>query len=146
MASQTPPGWARDFSPTAKNSTATRILVVDDEPLVRWSVSETLGSLGWEVLEAGDGQSAIRAVSDRLRHVDIVFLDLWLPDSNDLRVLAAMRRLSPKTPIILMTAHGTPETVTGASKLGAFAVINKPFELDELAPLVHSALRPPQPV
>ena len=85
MASQTPPGWARDFSPTAKNSTATRILVVDDEPLVRWSVSETLGSLGWEVLEAGDGQSAIRAVSDRLRHVDVVFLDLWLPDSNDTR-------------------------------------------------------------
>ena len=57
-ASQMPPVWARDFSRPAKKSTATRVLVVDDEPLVRWSVSETLTEHGCDVVEAADGRAA----------------------------------------------------------------------------------------
>src|SRR5262245_56801574 len=97
----------------AKNSPASRVLVVDDEALVRWSVAETLGALDYEIEEAGDGQSAIRAVSPD-GAVDIVLLDLRLPDCHDLRVLAAIRHVSPETRIILMTAFGSAELVQEA--------------------------------
>ena len=62
-------------------------------------------------------------------------------DTDDLRVLEAMHRSSPKLPIIVMTAYGSPETTADALRLGAVAVIDKPFEIDDLAPLVRKALQ-----
>lgn len=116
-----------------------RVLVVDDEALVRWSVAETLAAQGYDVAEAGDAASAIRTFSEPVA-ADVVLLDLRLPDSDDLRVLSMMRRLSPATPVILMTAYGSPEILAEARRLGAFSVVNKPFEMHELAPLVERAL------
>lgn len=116
-----------------------RVLVVDDEALVRWSVAETLAAQGYDVTEAGDAASAIRTFSAPVV-TDVVLLDLRLPDSDDLRVLSMMRRLSPATPVILMTAYGSPEILAEARRLGAFSVVIKPFEMYELAPLVERAL------
>ena len=96
------PLHAKEFAPR-------RILVVDDEPLVRWSVAEVLGDHGYQVAEAHDAMSAIHAFCETPDPADIVLLDLRLPDSDDLRVLSAMRQWSPATPIILMTAYGSPE-------------------------------------
>lgn len=124
----------------AKKSARARILVVDDEPLIRWSMAETLGERGYEVSEAEDAASAIRLVSDRPHQVDVIFLDLWLPDCDDLRALSAIRRLLPSTPIIVITAHGSSELFAEARRLGAFAVVDKPFEMAALAPLVERAL------
>jgi two-component system response regulator AtoC len=124
---------------TAKNSARSRVLVVDDEALIRWSVAETLGALDYEIEEAGDGESAIRAVSPASA-VDIVLLDLRLPDCDDLRILAAIRRISPGTRIILMTAFGSAELVQEARRLGVFAIMDKPFELEQLSALVAGAL------
>ena len=129
---------ARNFPPLTKKSPV-RVLVVDDEPLVRWSVSETLTDEGYEVAEAGDGASAIQALSVAA-HADVVLLDLRLPDCDDLRVLSAVRRLVPGTPVIVMTAFGSPESLREARQLGAFAVLDKPFEMDALVPLVQHAL------
>jgi DNA-binding NtrC family response regulator len=129
---------AGNFPPLTKKSPA-RVLVVDDEPLVRWSVSETLTDEGYEVAEAGDGASAIQALSTAA-HADVVLLDLRLPDCDDLRVLSAVRRLVPGTPVIVMTAYGSPESLREARRLGAFAVLEKPFEMDALVPLVEHAL------
>jgi DNA-binding NtrC family response regulator len=128
----------RNSPPWTKKS-PTRVLVVDDEPLVRWFVSETLTEQGYEVAEAVDGASAIQALS-AAAHADVVLLDLRLPDCNDLRVLSAIRRLVPTTPVIVMTAFGTPESLSEARGLGAFAVLDKPFEMDALVPLVDHAL------
>ena len=144
-ANQMPPARASDFSQQAKKSAATRVLVVDDEPLVRWSVSETLSAHGYEVLEAGNARSALNAVADPSRPIDVVFLDLKLPDCGDLQLLASMRRVSPMTPLILMTAHATPEIAADALRLGAIAVVEKPFEIDDLAPLVWSAIQRRRP-
>ena len=116
-----------------------RVLVVDDEALLRWSVAETLGDQGWQVTEAANAQSAMVAFPDIAAASGLVFLDLRLPDSDDLHVLAAMRRLSPDTPVILMTAHGTPDLAEAARALGAFAVIDKPFDMGELGPLAERA-------
>lgn len=129
---------AEDFAETAKKAAPPRVLVVDDERLVRWSVAETLGDQGYEVREAGDAATALREFDSG--GADVVLLDVYLPDSDDLGVLAAMRRLSPETPIIVMTAHGSPALVERARALGAFTVLDKPFELNNLGRLVECAL------
>ena len=106
---------------------------------MRWSVAETLAEEGWQVMEAADAVSAFDAFPEIARANGVVLLDLWLADSNDLHVLAAMHRQSPGTPVILMTAHGTPDLADEARALGAFAVIDKPFDLNDLIPLVNAA-------
>jgi DNA-binding NtrC family response regulator len=132
---------AGNFPRGAEKCQSSPVLVVDDEALMRWSVTETLAEQGWHVTEAVDGVSAMDAFPEIADAQGVVFLDLWLPDSNDLHVLAAMHGQSPGTPVILMTAHGTPDLVDEARALGAFAVIDKPFDLNALIPLVNAAAR-----
>jgi DNA-binding NtrC family response regulator len=129
----------RDFPRTdVKNSARLRILVVDDEPLIRWSVSETLAAHGHVVVDSGDAIGARRAIDgDTL--FDVVLLDYRLPDSDDLALLAWIRDASPSAQIILMTAFGNPEMVRGALDLGAYKVIDKPFEMQAIADLVAEA-------
>lgn len=122
-----------------KKSSAPRVLIVDDEPLIRWSLVETLLESGHEVLVAGDARAAIEAVKDAPFPVDVVLLDYRLPDSSDLGLLASLRRLSPGSQVILMTAYGTPEVVQSALELGAFSVVHKPLEMHDLAGLVARA-------
>jgi DNA-binding NtrC family response regulator len=114
------------------------VLVVDDEPLVRWSVSETLGDSGYAVTQAGDALQAFEAV--KARGADVVLLDVQLPDSSDLGVVSVMRRLAPATKIILMTSFGSDALNTEARSRGAFTVLDKPFDMSVLPPLVASAL------
>ena len=128
------------FPGSGKKSAPLQVLIVDDEALIRWAVAETLGAQGYNVTEAGDGSSALREFSNSLGETDVVLLDVRLPDSDDLRVLSAMRRLSPSTPVILMTAYGTPELMNEALRLGAFSLVNKPFAMSDLAPLIERAL------
>ena len=116
------------------------VLVVDDEPLVRWSVSETLSDSGYQVTQAGDALSALEAMNGKGGAADLVLLDLRLPDSSDLGVLSMMRRLSPQTPIILMTAYGSEALSAEARIRGAYAVINKPFDMNTLPELVRKAM------
>jgi DNA-binding NtrC family response regulator len=111
------------------------VLVVDDEPLIRWSIREVLRESGHEVAEASDGASAVQQLSDGERF-DVVVLDYRLPDSNDLRLLETIRKLTPGSAVIMMTAFGTPETVAGALALGASRVLPKPFDVHDLASLV----------
>ena len=123
----------------AKNSPPLRVLVVDDEALIRWCLVETLTDAGHEAVEATDAKSAVRALSEAAIPFDVVLLDFRLPDSNDLTLLSRVRHLSPSTQIILMTAYGTPEVVKGAMDLGAFRVVGKPFEIAEVPGLVSQA-------
>ena len=114
-----------------------RVLVVDDEPLIRWSIAETLGAAGHQVTEAQDAASALRALADA-PDTALVLLDFRLPDSNDLGLLAEIRRIAPATPVIMMTAFGTPDVTAAALKLGASKVLNKPFNMHDLEDLVRS--------
>ncbi len=113
-----------------------RVLVVDDEPLIRWSVTETLAALGLYVEQADRAASALQAITTTALPFDVIVLDLRLPDMNDLSLLATIRQLLPETLVILMTAFGTPEIVAGARALGVRGVLYKPFELTELSRLV----------
>jgi len=115
------------------------VLVVDDEPLVRWSVAETLEESGYRVTQAGDALSALEALNGKGGAADLVLLDLRLPDSSDLGILSMMRRLSPTTPVILMTAYGSDALRREAQMRGAYDVIDKPFDMATLPPLVQKA-------
>jgi DNA-binding response OmpR family regulator len=115
---------------------APRVLVVDDERLVRWAIAETLGDLGYVVIEAADARTALEVFGD---DVDLVLLDLHLPDCSDLSVLTRMRRTAPSTPVILMTAFATPAAISEASAYGT-PVVAKPFDLADLAARVQRTL------
>lgn len=116
-----------------------RVLVVEDEPLIRWSIAETLARQGHTVLEAADAESAIRTLGDIPEPADVVLLDYRLPDSNDLALLATIRRLAPSSAVVMMTAYGTPDLARGALELGAYGVVDKPFDMHDLEPMLLDA-------
>ncbi|HEX8028531.1 MAG TPA: response regulator [Vicinamibacterales bacterium] len=124
------PATRADFSPAVARFPR-HVLVVDDEPLIRWSVAESLSDLGYDVEQAADATSALRKVTTTALEFDVVVLDLRLPDMADLSLLATLRQLLPASSLVLMTAFGTPEVMDQARELGA-AVLLKPFELDDL--------------
>jgi DNA-binding NtrC family response regulator len=115
------------------------VLVVDDEALIRWSLTEMLGERGYAVTEAGDARTALAAIENAEEPFDVVLLDYRLPDSADLRLLEKVRRLAPTSQVIMITAHNSPELAQGAAALGAYSVISKPFEVESLAALVNQA-------
>ena len=123
----------------AKKSPVHRILVVDDEPLIRWWLSESLGGYGYEVCVAEDGCAARRALAAGGMPFDVVLLDFRLPDSNDLALLSRLRTLAPRARFILMTAYGSPEVQQEALDLGAYRVVDKPFKVDEVTTIVSEA-------
>ena len=122
-----------------KNSPTLRVLVVEDESLIRWAVAETLAHAGHTVLEAVDGATAMRALTETSDPVDVVLLDYRLPDSNDLALLSNIRRLTPESSVVLMTAYGTPEVTRGALELGVYRVLSKPIDMHDIEPLVLQA-------
>jgi DNA-binding NtrC family response regulator len=114
-----------------------RILVVDDEPLVRWSLRERLSAEGHDVVEAATAAEGIDKARD---DIDLIFLDFKLPDGDGLSVLRKVKERTPDLPVILMTAFSTIENAVEAMKLGAFHYVNKPFNLDEVLLLAEKAL------
>ncbi len=111
-----------------------RILVVDDERLIRWTLRERLEGAGYAVLEAETGTEALAACEEG---VDLVLLDFKLPDVDGLEVLRRVRERHPDTLVILITALATVENAVEAMKRGAWHYLNKPIDLDEL--LLHVA-------
>lgn len=127
------------MSPTIeKKSASPSVLVVDDEPLIRWSLVESLTDAGYDVSEGADGAEAVAQASDG-RRFDAIVLDYRLPDSNDLHLLEKIRTLQPQAAVVMMTAFGTPEVAAGALKLGAYRVVAKPFDVHDMVDLVTQA-------
>ena len=107
-----------------------RILVVDDEKLIRWSLMKNLTDAGYEVLEAADGQQALELLDQE--GADRMLLDVRMPKKDGLEVLAHMVEHSSEIPIILMTAFGTIDSAVEAMQAGAFDYVTKPFKRDAL--------------
>ncbi|MEK6641599.1 MAG: response regulator, partial [Nitrospirota bacterium] len=112
-----------------------RILLVDDEPLMRLSMVDALEAVGHDIEAAASGTEGIDAIHQR--PFDLVITDLRLPGADGLAVLAAAKEQSPHTEVVMITAHGSVETAVGAMKLGALDYITKPFQMDELLLIVE---------
>jgi DNA-binding NtrC family response regulator len=121
------------------SDTPLRVLIVDDEMLIRWALSEMLSDHGHSVVQADTGAAALKALRDAPAPMDVVLLDLRLPDSDGLGLLKSIRQQSPGSAVVMMTAHGSPETATGARALGAYEVMAKPFDLHQVEPVLVKA-------
>jgi DNA-binding NtrC family response regulator len=113
------------------------ILVVDDEALIRWSLTERLASEGYTVLEADTGRAALEKLPEG---VDLVMLDYRLPDTDGVTLLRKIKEFDADTLVVLLTAYASVETAVEAMKLGAYHFANKPFNLDEVSGIVDRAL------
>lgn len=113
------------------------VLVVEDEPLLSWALVQTLTSSGCHVIEARSGEAAVRALNEAIDPIDVVLLDYKLPDVTHLELLSTIRRMSRDSQIVLMSARLTPEIAWEALALGAQRVVSKPFDMQEVAPLVQ---------
>ncbi len=115
-----------------------KILVVDDEHLIRWSLEQNLKKQGYGVSTAGSGEDALRLLQEETP--DLMLLDIQLPGMNGMEVLEKVKELEEDVIVIMVTALGVLETAVKAMRLGAYDYINKPFNLDELAIVIKKAL------
>ena len=116
---------------------ARRVLVVDDERLVRWSLAQRLRADGLDVLEA---ETAAEAISQADKDPDVVILDYELPDGDGLSILRHLHKDDPDLPVIMLTAHKDAQTIVAAMKAGALDYVTKPFEVTDVATRVARAL------
>jgi two-component system response regulator AtoC len=114
-----------------------KVLVVDDEELIRWSLRAQLEEDGYGVDEAADGRSALERIDGG---IDLVLLDFKLPDVDGIALLHRIKESHPDTVVILMTAHSTVQSAVEAIKGGAFHYVIKPFEMSEMMTHVERAL------
>ena len=116
-----------------------KILVVDDEEVMRDVLGSVLGGEGYSVRFAATGPDAIAAI--REGPVEAVILDLMLPGMSGLEVLDELKKHDPDLPVIMLTAQASIETAIAAMKKGAFDYLTKPFKHDELLILLQKALQ-----
>jgi len=119
--------------------TASRILVVDDEADIRELLQEILSEEGYEVEAAANAAEAraARAVNSP----DLVFLDIWMPDTDGITLLREWSNTEGyDCPVVMMSGHGTVETAVEATRLGAFDYVEKPLSLTKLLKTVERAL------
>lgn len=109
---------------------AERILVVDDEKIIRESLSFILEKEGYEVLEASNGLEALKKVKQK--PVDIVLTDLEMPEMKGIDLLDQVSRQFPETFVMIITAYGSLETAIAALRMGAFDYILKPVDFDDV--------------
>ncbi|MEI8213239.1 MAG: sigma-54 dependent transcriptional regulator [Planctomycetota bacterium] len=115
-----------------------KLLVVDDEPNIVFTIKETLGSDSTRIITAGNGREAIDLF--RTLQPDVVLMDVRLPDMSGLDAFREMHRLDPRVPVILMTAFSRTDTAIEAMSRGAFEYLLKPVDLNSLRQLIARAM------
>src|SRR5215218_4515476 len=116
-----------------------RILVVDDQELMRDSLAANLAREGHEVAATGDGTLAVTRLEGPSRF-DLLITDLKMPKMTGIELLQEARKLRPDMPVVLMTAFASVQTAVEAMKLGAYDYIQKPFDGEEIKHLVERTL------
>ncbi len=114
------------------------LLIVDDEKNILLTLKRGLEVEGYSCAVAGGGAVALELFA--AKPVDLVLMDVRMPDLDGLEVLRRMKELRPLTPVIMMSGHGTFETAVSATKLGAFTFLPKPIDREQLLVAVRNAL------
>lgn len=115
-----------------------KILVVDDESGMREMLSYELGSRGYQVATAGNGEEAMeKMVSENFQ---LVITDIKMPKMDGLKLLDAVKKAKPEVEVIMSTGYGTVEAAVDAMKKGAYDFVQKPFNIEEIAALAEKAL------
>jgi len=114
-----------------------RILIIDDEKTIRWSLREAL-SQDYSVIDAEDGEKGLKLFQDQ--SADLVLMDMKLPGESGIEILRKLKAIDPAVPVIMMTAYGEVETAVETMKLGAYDFVLKPFALEKLKITIGNAI------
>ena len=123
---------------TSSNEERPRILVVDDEKVIRDILADFLGMEGYVVRTAEDGQAALGELNQA--HYDLVISDLKMPRMGGIELLEQIGKAAPNALTVIMTGFGTVETAIDAMKRGAYDYILKPFKVEEVIHVVQRGL------
>jgi DNA-binding NtrC family response regulator len=115
-----------------------KILVIDDESIVRTSCSRSLTPEGYEVKLSQNGADAMKMLEEE--SFDLVLTDLKMPDIDGIEVLKMIKQRWPQTEVIVVTGYQTVDTAVKSIKLGAFDYLEKPFTPDSLIAAVNNAM------
>ncbi len=119
-----------------------KILIVDDETSILSSLKGTLEDEGFNVVTAESGERAMRFMRKAENStIQVVMVDIWMPNMNGLQLLDWLQINFPKLPVIIMSGHGTIETAVRATKKGAYDFIEKPLSLDKVLITLKHALK-----
>jgi two-component system, response regulator PdtaR len=117
---------------------ATRVIIADDESIIRMDLKEMLNGMGYQVVgEAGDGQTAVDLA--RQLNPDIVIMDIKMPGMDGIEA-ARILTAEQIAPVLLLTAYSQKDLIEGAKEAGVVAYLVKPFREAELAPAIEVAL------
>ncbi|PIP80178.1 MAG: sigma-54-dependent Fis family transcriptional regulator [Gammaproteobacteria bacterium CG22_combo_CG10-13_8_21_14_all_40_8] len=114
-------------------------LIIDDEPDILQLLSITLGRMNIQTVRAETVKQALQHLSEQT--FDLCLTDMRLPDGTGMDIISELQKISPQTPIAMLTAHGNMQMAIEALKLGAFDFVSKPIELPKLRELIQSALQ-----
>ena len=117
---------------------AATILIVDDEEGIRFSLRGILEDEGYTVVEAPSAEEGLRLAE--AIHLDMVFLDIWLPGMDGMAALEQLKSRYPSLPVVMISGHGTIETAVAALRLGAHDFIEKPLSLEKVLLLTQHTL------
>lgn len=114
------------------------VMIVDDEVAVRKALEKFLKTLDYNVRAASDGEEALSILNEE--HVDVALVDLVMPKMDGIELIQRMKRLNPDVVAIVLTGFGTITTAVEAMRAGAYHYLTKPFDLDDIASLIATAL------
>ncbi|HCT93503.1 MAG: hypothetical protein A2X19_01455 [Bacteroidetes bacterium GWE2_39_28] len=115
-----------------------KLLVIDDEQSVRYSFKKLLNTKEYSISEASNAEEAVIAFRKDPPH--LVILDIEMPGKDGIQVLKELKQISPKTPVIIITAYGSGDRVIKAMKYGAYEYIEKPFDIPHFMKVIEEAL------
>ena len=113
-----------------------KILIADDEFLIRWSLKEALSKEGYDVKAVEDGEKALEVIKNE--SFDCIITDLVMPGRDGWEVLERVKETYPKAKVVIITAYGTQDTEAVAKEKGAFGYIEKPEIIDKIKSLLES--------
>lgn len=114
-----------------------KILIADDEFLIRWSLGQALSQQGYDVFSVEDGKKAIEAA--KVHNFDFIITDLYMPELDGWQVLEMTKQTQPPPRVIIITAKGSEEIGRIAKERGAWAYVEKPYIIDKIKEILNSS-------
>ncbi len=118
-----------------------KVMIVDDQTGIRRLLAEYFNSVGWQPVQAKNGQEAVNLFNES-PDVDVILLDMKMPVMDGLETLRSVRERNQDIPVIIMTAYGELDLVRQAEKLGISDKVSKPFDIEMLRDRVQDILGP----
>lgn len=127
-------------NPTAPGSDKQTILLVDDEKMITDAVGALLEKVGYRVLRAGGGKEAVQLVEQGMDDINLVILDMLMPDMDGRKTFHRIKKIQPKLPVLMASGYNHQEQISDIMQQGANGFIQKPYTISQLHPTIQNIL------